>query len=227
MFRAITSDSGANRVRMSSMVNEIPAVEATSADHRRPRGVVYTRGSRMSMSTCSVATTHRRRWGDDRSALPTARRPVDIRRTTPGGGHIPPCRRQRSGHRRARTGAGGAMPRPVSPHDGGRRGNQRSSGPLGPATGTRNRRLATARHFPHPRRRNGAAGVRASHESRFPDGMRCVEQMLHAGVIAYAGSTTTSPLYVPIPSMAAHIASLLSAEQRTDVLRSLGLPAGH
>ena len=67
---------------------------------------------------------------------------------------------------------------------------------------------------------------RSSHESRFPDGMRCVEQMLHAGVIAYAGSTTTSPLSVPIPSMAAHIANLLSAEQRADVHRALGLSTG-
>ena len=64
---------------------------------------------------------------------------------------------------------------------------------------------------------------RSGHASRFPDGMGCVQQMLHAGVIAYAGSTTTSPLSVPIPSMAAHIASLLSAEQRVDILRTLGI----
>ncbi len=64
---------------------------------------------------------------------------------------------------------------------------------------------------------------RSSHEGRFPDGMRCVEKMLHAGVIAYAGSTSTSPICVPIPSMAAHIARALSAEQRTDILCTLGL----
>ena len=41
----------------------------------------------------------------------------------------------------------------------------------------------------------------------------------HAGVVAYASSATTSALSIPIPSMATHIANLLSAEKRDSVRR--------
>ena len=61
------------------------------------------------------------------------------------------------------------------------------------------------------------------HDRNFPHPADCVDQMLYAGVVAYASSATTSPLSVPIPSMAAHIAHRLTAEQRTSIRRALGL----
>ena len=63
---------------------------------------------------------------------------------------------------------------------------------------------------------------RAQHIARFRDAMQCVQQMLHAGVVSYSGNTTLSPLTVPIPSLAAHVASLLSTEQRKGIRRLLG-----
>ena len=63
---------------------------------------------------------------------------------------------------------------------------------------------------------------RSQHISRFPDAMQCVQQMLHAGVVSYSGNTTLSPLTVPIPSLADHVASLLSTEQRERIRRLLG-----
>ena len=62
------------------------------------------------------------------------------------------------------------------------------------------------------------------HDRTFRHPRDCVERLLHAGVIAYAGATTTSSLSIPVPSMAAHVAGLLSAEQREEVGRALGLP---
>lgn len=62
------------------------------------------------------------------------------------------------------------------------------------------------------------------HDRTFPHPRDCVERMLHAGVIAYAGATTTSSLSIPIPSMAAHVAGLLSSDQREEVGHTLGLP---
>ncbi len=62
---------------------------------------------------------------------------------------------------------------------------------------------------------------RSRHDARFADAMDCVQQMLHAGLIAYAGNTTISPLTVPIPSLAAHIGRLLSPEQREAIHRTL------
>ena len=62
------------------------------------------------------------------------------------------------------------------------------------------------------------------HDRTFRHPRDCVERMIHAGVIAYAGATTTSSLSIPIPSMAGHVAGLLSADQREDVRRTLGLP---
>ena len=62
------------------------------------------------------------------------------------------------------------------------------------------------------------------HDRTFRHPRDCVERMLHAGVIAYAGATTTSALSTPIPSIAAHVASLLSVEQRVEVDPTLGLP---
>ena len=67
-------------------------------------------------------------------------------------------------------------------------------------------------------------GHRRRRYEAFPDALHCVQQMLHAGVIAYAGNTTKSPLATPIPSLAAHVAGLLSADQRDKVRRTLGLP---
>ena len=68
--------------------------------------------------------------------------------------------------------------------------------------------------------------VREDHNRNFPSTGDCVQQMLHAGVIAYATTATTSPLSVPIPSMAAHIGSLLPREGRAEIQRVLGLPSG-
>ena len=77
-----------------------------------------------------------------------------------------------------------------------------------------------------PTRRHDAASVVDSvrpllgrvdgeeHDRNFAQAMDCVERMLHAGVIAYAGPTRTSPLAIPIPSLAAHVASRVPAEQR-------------
>ena len=63
------------------------------------------------------------------------------------------------------------------------------------------------------------------HDHHFPRPADCVDQMLSAGVVAYAGTSTTSPLSIPIPSMGTHIANLLSLEQREDVRRVIGTPA--
>lgn len=67
---------------------------------------------------------------------------------------------------------------------------------------------------------------KARHHANFADASACVNQMLYAGVIAYATNDTTSPLSVPIPSMATHIANLLPAARRQEVRRTLGLPSG-
>ena len=56
----------------------------------------------------------------------------------------------------------------------------------------------------------------------FPDALHCLHQMLHSGVIAYSGNTATSPLSIPIPSMADYVARQLPREQRNDVRRLLG-----
>ena len=61
------------------------------------------------------------------------------------------------------------------------------------------------------------------HVGVFPRASDCVRQMLHAGVIAYGTTATTSPLSIPIPSMVAHIASLLPRERREEVRRMLDL----
>ena len=61
-----------------------------------------------------------------------------------------------------------------------------------------------------------AGSSRIRHEADFPTGIHCIDQMLHA---AYASSATTSALSIPIPSMATHIANLLSAEKRDSVRR--------
>ncbi len=63
------------------------------------------------------------------------------------------------------------------------------------------------------------------HNRKFDGTAACVKQMLHAGVVGYQTNATTSPLSVPIPSMATHIANLLSAERRSEVastLKSMG-----
>ena len=51
--------------------------------------------------------------------------------------------------------------------------------------------------------------------------------MLYAGVVAYARNVTTSALSVPIPSMATHIAGLLTTEQREAVRRAIGPAIAH
>ena len=66
-----------------------------------------------------------------------------------------------------------------------------------------------------------AGSSRTRHEADFPTGIHCIDQMLYAGVVAYATSATTSALSIPIPSMATHIANLLSAEKREAVRRTL------
>ena len=63
------------------------------------------------------------------------------------------------------------------------------------------------------------------HDRNFQHPRDCVQRMLRAGVIAYAGATTTSPLSIPIPSMAMHVAGTLSPDQRKNVRHALGLPA--
>ena len=60
------------------------------------------------------------------------------------------------------------------------------------------------------------------HDATFRRAGDCINQMLYAGVVAYATNTTTSPLSIPIPSMATHIAGLLTAEQREAVRRAVG-----
>lgn len=62
------------------------------------------------------------------------------------------------------------------------------------------------------------------HDRAFKDPADCVDQMLFAGVIAYARGATTSPLSVPIPSLAAYIAARLAAAQRASVRQALDLP---
>lgn len=68
---------------------------------------------------------------------------------------------------------------------------------------------------------------KARHHANFAGASDCVDQMLYAGVIAYATNATTSPLSVPIPSMATQIANLLPLARRQEVCRVLGLPTGH
>lgn len=69
-----------------------------------------------------------------------------------------------------------------------------------------------------------SGGRKARHQGNFAGPSDCVNQMLYAGVIAYATNATTSPLSVPIPSMATHIANLLPPARRQEVRRALGLP---
>jgi hypothetical protein len=68
---------------------------------------------------------------------------------------------------------------------------------------------------------------REDHRQNFRHTGDCVDQMLYAGVIAYASTGPTSPLSIPIPSMATYIAGLLSAGQRDAVRKALGHTAGH
>ena len=63
------------------------------------------------------------------------------------------------------------------------------------------------------------------HDQKFQHPAECVDQMLFSGVIAYASTATTSPLSVPIPSMATHIANRISAAQQESVRRGLDLPS--
>ena len=65
----------------------------------------------------------------------------------------------------------------------------------------------------------------ARHQANFPDALHCVNQMLYAGIVAYATTAPTSPLRVPIPSMATHVESLLNPAQRQQVRVAIGLPA--
>ena len=66
--------------------------------------------------------------------------------------------------------------------------------------------------------------AKQDHARYFPHAGDCLQQMLHAGVIGFETTATTSPLSVPIPSIAAHIAALLPDERREAVRRVLGYP---
>ena len=59
------------------------------------------------------------------------------------------------------------------------------------------------------------------HDGNFPNPDDCVNQMLYAGLVDYATTTTTSPLSIPIPSMATHIANRLAPAAREAVRRKL------
>ncbi|MDE0442776.1 MAG: ATP-binding protein [Gammaproteobacteria bacterium] len=65
------------------------------------------------------------------------------------------------------------------------------------------------------------------HDATFRRAGECINQMLYAGVVAYATNVTTSPLSIPIPSMAAHIAGLLTTDQREAVRRAIGPAIAH
>ena len=65
---------------------------------------------------------------------------------------------------------------------------------------------------------------KADHDRNFADASECVDQMLSAGLIAYRTVGKSSTLGIPIPSMAKHVADLLSADHREAVRRALGLP---
>ena len=60
------------------------------------------------------------------------------------------------------------------------------------------------------------------HDATFRRAGDCINQMLYAGVVAYATNVRTSPLSIPIPSMATHIAGLLTTAQREAVRRAIG-----
>lgn len=65
---------------------------------------------------------------------------------------------------------------------------------------------------------------REEHDRIFRRAGECVDQMLAAGLIAYETVGRSTPLCIPIPSMAKHVAGLLPAERRAAVRRKLGLP---
>lgn len=67
---------------------------------------------------------------------------------------------------------------------------------------------------------------KADHDRNFAVAGECVDQMLSAGLIAYQTVGKSSALEIPIPSMAKHVADLLSTEHREAVRRALGLPRG-
>ena len=59
------------------------------------------------------------------------------------------------------------------------------------------------------------------HRASFRRSGECVDQMLYAGVLGHATASRRSPLSIPIPSMANHVANLLTEEERTRVRRTL------
>ena len=65
---------------------------------------------------------------------------------------------------------------------------------------------------------------REDHDRNFARAGECVDQMLSAGLIAYQTVGRSSPLSIPIPSMAKHVSGLLPTEQRDAVRRALGFP---
>ncbi len=67
---------------------------------------------------------------------------------------------------------------------------------------------------------------REDHLADFRRGGECVDQMLYAGVLGYASGSSRSPLSIPIPSMANHVANLLSSEERTNVRRAVTVGPG-
>ena len=61
---------------------------------------------------------------------------------------------------------------------------------------------------------------REDHQADFRRSGECVDQMLYAGALGYATASRRSPLSIPIPSMANHVANLLSEEERASVRRA-------
>lgn len=62
---------------------------------------------------------------------------------------------------------------------------------------------------------------REDHRASFHRSGECVDQMLYAGVLGHATASRRSPLGIPIPAMATHVASLLTEEEQGRVHHAL------
>ncbi len=63
--------------------------------------------------------------------------------------------------------------------------------------------------------------AREDHDRHFERPGDCVDRLLYAGIIAYANGSISSPLSIPIPSMAAHIADRVPGKEREEIRRTI------